>query len=123
MAGGEPVAQVRRQQEGLVAVAAQEVVGHSRSYLLAVLIPNAFILTGVLQNAGWGTRRPRLPGGRCPLVVVLLDVQAGRHSNRPCCPSHPWRGTALYGIGPRARYLLGLKIYSNEPIPASGGPA
>jgi hypothetical protein len=26
---GEPVAQVRRQEEGLVAVAAQEVVGHA----------------------------------------------------------------------------------------------
>jgi hypothetical protein len=34
-----------------------------------------------------------------------------------------WRGTALYGKSPRARYFLGLDIYSNEPIPAAGGPA
>jgi hypothetical protein len=34
-----------------------------------------------------------------------------------------WRGTALYGNDPRARYFLDLDIYSNEPIPAAGGPA
>jgi hypothetical protein len=45
VAGWEPVAQVRGQQEGLVAVTAQEGVGHSRSYLLAALAPNALILT------------------------------------------------------------------------------
>jgi hypothetical protein len=34
-----------------------------------------------------------------------------------------WRGTALYGKSPRTRYFLGLDIYSNEAIPAAGGPA
>ena len=57
------------------------------------------------------------------MAVVLLDVQAGRPSNRPLLFQLPWRGTALYGNGPRARYFLGLEIYRNEPIPASGGPA
>jgi hypothetical protein len=35
----EPVAQVRGEQEGLVAVAAAEVVGHNSSYMLASFIP------------------------------------------------------------------------------------
>jgi len=67
-----------------------------------------------------------LPGGvvgPCPLVVVALDVQASRHSNRPLLFQLPWRGTALYGNGPRARYFPGPEIYRNEPIPDSGGPA
>jgi hypothetical protein len=63
-----------------------------------------------------------LPGGRCPLVIVVLDVQASQHSNRPCCSSYLAR-YCLYGNGPRARYCLGLENYRNEPIPDSGGPA
>jgi hypothetical protein len=35
VAVGEPVTQVGREQEGLVAVAAQEVIGHGQFYLLA----------------------------------------------------------------------------------------
>ena len=46
----------------------------------------------------------------------------GRPDAGPVGPT-TWRGTALYGNGPRARYCLGLEIYRNEPIPASGGPA
>jgi hypothetical protein len=42
-----------------------------------------------------------LPGGRCPLVIVVLDVQASQHSNRPCCSSYLAR-YCLYGNGPRA---------------------
>ncbi len=43
----EPVAQVGGQQEGLVAIAAQEVVGHGLFYAFATFIPNAFcFLTG-----------------------------------------------------------------------------
>jgi hypothetical protein len=38
--GGQPVAQVG-QQEGLVAVAAQEVAGHGLSYNFATFAPNA----------------------------------------------------------------------------------
>jgi hypothetical protein len=38
---GQPVPQVRRQQEGLVVVAAQEVVGHGAYYGFAPFIPNA----------------------------------------------------------------------------------
>jgi uncharacterized OB-fold protein len=41
VAVGEPVTQVWREQEGLVAVAAQEVKGHDQFYLLATLTPNA----------------------------------------------------------------------------------
>jgi hypothetical protein len=37
---GEPVAQVRGQQEGLVAVATQEIVGHSPFYSLMAFMPN-----------------------------------------------------------------------------------
>jgi hypothetical protein len=40
VAFGQPVAQVRGQQERLVAVTAKEVVGHTRFYRIAVLIPN-----------------------------------------------------------------------------------
>jgi hypothetical protein len=77
----------------------------------------------VLQKEGWGTRRPGPAWWPLPLVVVLLDVQASQHSNRPPLFQLPWRGIALYGNGPRAQYFPGLEIYSNEPIPASGGPA
>jgi hypothetical protein len=38
---GEPVAQVRGQEEGLVAVAAQEGIGHGLFYMFTVLAPNA----------------------------------------------------------------------------------
>jgi hypothetical protein len=41
---GEPVAQVGGQQEGLVAVAAQEVAGHGLFYLLTAFITNELIL-------------------------------------------------------------------------------
>jgi hypothetical protein len=41
---GEPVAQVGGQQEGLVAVAAQKVVGHNPFYASATLTPNILIL-------------------------------------------------------------------------------
>jgi len=54
--------------------------------------------------------------------IVVLDVQASQHSNRPCWSSYLAR-YCLYGNSPRARYCLGLDIYRNEPIPASGGPA
>jgi hypothetical protein len=50
-----------------------------------------------------GTVVQDLPGGHCPVVVVLLDGQAGRHSSRPNLVQLPWRGTALYGNGSRAR--------------------
>jgi len=40
---GEPVAQVRGQQEGLVALCAQEVAGHGLFYPLAALAPNALV--------------------------------------------------------------------------------
>jgi hypothetical protein len=46
---GEPVAQVRGQQEGLVAVAAQEVVGHGLFYSSATSIPNALLLTQIMS--------------------------------------------------------------------------
>jgi hypothetical protein len=45
VAGGEPVAQVRGQEEGLVAVTAQEVVGHGPSYSFTAFVPNALILS------------------------------------------------------------------------------
>jgi hypothetical protein len=41
---GQPVAQVRREQEGLVAIVAQEVVGHGLLYLLTAFITNKPIL-------------------------------------------------------------------------------
>ena len=47
VAVGEPVAQVRREQEGLVAVAAQEVVGHSPFCLFTALTSNEVILQPV----------------------------------------------------------------------------
>jgi hypothetical protein len=51
VAGGEPVAQVGWEQEGLVAVATQEVVGHGLFYLVAVLAPNALILNRLSRKA------------------------------------------------------------------------
>jgi hypothetical protein len=41
VAAGQPIAQVRGQQEGLVVVAAKEVVGHGAYYRFASFIPNA----------------------------------------------------------------------------------
>src|SRR5262245_11561167 len=46
----QPVAQVRGQQEGLVAVTAQKVVGHGPFYLIKVFAPNALILYSVLHK-------------------------------------------------------------------------
>jgi phytoene dehydrogenase-like protein len=40
---GQPVTQIRRQQEGLVAVAAKEVVGHGATYLFALFIPDVLV--------------------------------------------------------------------------------
>jgi hypothetical protein len=54
---GQPVAQVGRQQERLVAAAAQEVVGHGLFYLLTAFTPNVLVLNSVLRKApllvGW----------------------------------------------------------------------
>jgi hypothetical protein len=44
MSLGEPVAQVRGQQEGLVAIAANEVVGYSEFYIFATLAVNVLVL-------------------------------------------------------------------------------
>jgi hypothetical protein len=54
--------------------------------------------------------------------VCLLDMQLGRHRNRPL-PQPPRRVTAPYGDGPIEQYFIGLENYSGEPIPVSGGPA
>lgn len=55
--GWQPVAQVGRQQEGLIAVAAQDVRGHGPFYPLAVLTPNALILTSVLHKSAGHSQR------------------------------------------------------------------
>jgi hypothetical protein len=47
VAFGEPAAQVGWEQEGLVAVAATEVVGHSQFYQLALLDQKVLIITKV----------------------------------------------------------------------------
>jgi hypothetical protein len=71
-----------------------------------------------VAEAGWAPVVQDLPGGHCPVVVVLLDVQ-GQPAQQPALLFQlPWRGTAPYGNGPKARYYLGLDIYRNEPIPA-----
>ena len=44
--GWQPVAQAGRQQEGLVAVAPQKVVGHAEYYLFAALSPMILVLKG-----------------------------------------------------------------------------
>ena len=63
-----------------------------------------------------------LPGGRCHWLLSCWTCRPAGTATGPVGPA-TWRGTALYGNGPRARYCLGLEIYRNEPIPASGGPA
>jgi hypothetical protein len=63
-----------------------------------------------------------LPGGRCHWLLSCWTCRPAGTATGPVGPAI-WRGTALYGNGPRARYCLGLEIYRNEPIPASGGPA
>jgi len=57
---GQPVAEVGGQQEGLVAVAAQEVVGHGLFYLLATLAPNRFVLDCQLGMGRAGLDPPRI---------------------------------------------------------------
>jgi len=52
VAFGQPVAQVGREQEGLVAVATQEVVSHGVSYLYATLVPNVFVLKSAAEGPG-----------------------------------------------------------------------
>jgi hypothetical protein len=68
VAFGEPVAQVWGQQEGLVAVAAQEVVGHGACYRFTPFIPNANCFLRV--NFGAAVDHPRLwpsaSSGRTP---------------------------------------------------------
>jgi hypothetical protein len=51
VAFGQPVTQVRRQQERLVVVAAQEVEGHAAYYRFASFIPNANCFLSV--NSTW----------------------------------------------------------------------
>jgi hypothetical protein len=52
----------------------------------------------------------------------LAGREGRRHSNRSCCSSYP--GAVLASTATAVeRYFLDLEIYSNEPIPASGGPA
>lgn len=63
---------------------------------------------------------------RSPATLATGCCLAGRagrrHSNRPCCSSYP--GAVLPSTATAVeRYFLGLEIYSNEPIPASAGPA
>jgi hypothetical protein len=53
VAVGKPLAQVGREQEPLVAVGGQEVVGHGLFYLLAALTPNVMTST----TCSTGTRR------------------------------------------------------------------
>jgi hypothetical protein len=69
---GRPVAQVGWEQEGLVVVAAQEVVGHGSSYPFATIAPNVLVLKSLLCK-GWPvvTRRDC-----CLLGVVIVGVIA-----------------------------------------------
>ncbi len=98
--GGEPVAQVERQQERLVAVPAQEAMSHTPFYYFALLTPNGLILNSVLRKEGvtrpptasWTSRaRTRLVAAGCrrpchagcllwrqrPSWQTLLPVQGG----------------------------------------------
>jgi hypothetical protein len=58
----EPVAQVRGQQEGLVAVTAQEVVSHGPFYCFTLFTPNA--MTRTSQTARFLDRRHAALGVR-----------------------------------------------------------
>ncbi len=78
VAFGEPVAQVRGEQEGLVALCAQEGVGHSRSYLLAALIPNVLILTSLLHKADDSADTPSVPFPRRSRSAWQAIHDAGR---------------------------------------------
>jgi hypothetical protein len=51
VAFGQPVTQVGWEQEGLVAVAAHEVVGHGLFYVFASLAPNVLILNNLFHEA------------------------------------------------------------------------
>jgi hypothetical protein len=62
VAGGEPVAQVGWEQERLVAVAAQEVVGHGACYRFTPITPNDLILNSVLPPGRAAS--PRTLAGR-----------------------------------------------------------
>jgi hypothetical protein len=59
MIGGQPVAQVRGQQERLVAVTAKEVVGPSLFYPFATLVPMYWFLASTRRAI-----RPSDPPGR-----------------------------------------------------------
>jgi hypothetical protein len=54
----QPVAQVGWEQEGLVAVAAQEVVGHGLSYPFASLAPNVLVLLLSIGRRRWAELPP-----------------------------------------------------------------
>jgi hypothetical protein len=55
---GEPVAQVRGQQEGLVALCAQEVVSHGLFYASTAFAPNPLLLISLSRNPSTGGPNP-----------------------------------------------------------------
>jgi hypothetical protein len=93
--GWQPVAQVRGQQEGLVAVAANEVVGHDACYRFAVFIPNA----------------------NCFLSVNSRTVVAETLSRAAACGRHP--GPARSATAPAQPWPVGPP----SPVPAPPGIA
>jgi hypothetical protein len=72
VAFGEPVAQVGGQQEGLVAVAAKEVVDHGAAYLFAPLVPNAWVLEDQRLSM-CGRSRRLLLARRCDGLVTSAE--------------------------------------------------
>ena len=66
VASGEPVAQVGGQQERLVAVAAQEVVGHGPFCYFATFVPNA---SSCKNHTDWSD----VPGRRSRLQPVCHE--------------------------------------------------
>jgi len=70
VAFGEPVAQVGWEQEGMVAVAAQEIVSHKLFYYFATFAPNALLLKLIVMEG-------LLSSGADHVRQAALLMQAG----------------------------------------------
>jgi hypothetical protein len=90
---GEPVAQVRGEQEGLVAVAAQKAMSHSLFYLFVVLAPNALVLD-IKEVVGRTGRRA--PGRHTAHAGKTSKLRRSYYSS-PAVPA----GSCRWRIGAR----------------------
>jgi hypothetical protein len=85
VAFGQPLAQVGREQEGLVTVTGKEVVGHGPSYLFTAFAPNALI-TCQRGHGSWALPHRRAAAGRQVAIAAALATGAQQPSGQAATP-------------------------------------